>query len=691
MAGYALAIFLSSFLLFQMQPMIGKYILPWFGGTPGVWTTCMLTFQLLLLVGYGYAHWLAERLTLRRQGLLHLALLAVSLLFLPIILSDAWKPVGGASPVLRILGLLAVSVGAPYLLLSSTAPLLQSWYSRTHRDRSPYRLYALSNFGALLALVSYPFVFEPALTLGHQAWIWSFCYGVFALVCGGCAYHVCRAGRLKTVAATAEDEIDVTVPSWADSFLWLVLAACGSVLLLATTNQMCQEVAVVPFLWVLPLALYLTTFILCFDSPRWYRRYWFGPLLAAAIVVVTGLWAAGLAAPLWVQVVGHSAVLFVGCMVCHGELAAMKPHPKYLTRFYLMVAAGGALGGVMVSVVAPLLFTAYWEYPLGLAVCCALFLTGVWRDPSGWLYRGRPRWAWVALIAMFAGLTGSLGYEVVRESRHAVAQTRNFYGVLRVIPKLISKNGYAYVLRHGRTTHGLQFLNGGPNRWPTSYFGLESGVGLALRNHPRRGDDGEGNLRVGVIGLGVGTLAVYGKSGDVMRLYEINPDVVRLAERYFTYLKDSPAEIDVILGDGRISLERSLCSMGSEQFDVLVVDAFSSDAVPMHLLTRECYDLYWRHLKPDGILVMQITNRHVDLGPVVRGAANESGHEAVLVITHGDGDKGLYAAHWVLVTANRRFLENAAVVAGRTSWPADAPQPLVWKDDYCNLFEVLSD
>ncbi|MCX7426029.1 MAG: fused MFS/spermidine synthase [Planctomycetia bacterium] len=697
MAGYAAAILLSSFLLFQVQPLIGKYILPWFGGTPAVWTTCMLSFQVFLLAGYGYAHWLAGRLTLRRQGLLHLVLLAASLLFLPIIPADTWKPYGDEWPTWRILCLLGASIGAPYLLLSSTGPLLQSWFARTNAGRSPYRLYALSNAGSLAALVTYPFVFEPALRLGGQAWTWSACYGVFAVLCGACAVRVCRfrgsempADAIAATGAGAEDP-PVEPPGRMNQFLWLALAACGSVVLLATTGLMCQEVAVVPFLWVLPLALYLLTFIIAFDNERWYNRAVFGVLMVAGIAGATAVLYVGVSAPLWVQVAVYSGTLFVCCMVCHGEMVRLKPHPRYLTKFYLMIAAGGALGGVLATLVAPAVFTSFWEYHLSLVACCGLLLVTIFRDRTWGLYAGRPLWAWFGLAYVFAMLTGALAYQAIVDSRQALVKTRSFYGMLQIDEYSGGDNGPYYSLRHGRIMHGVQYLDEEKRRWPTSYYGPETGVGLAVRWHPRRWIDepDEGALRIGVIGLGTGTMAAHGKPGDVIRFYEINPDVIRLSSEYFTYRRDSAARVDVVLGDARISLERSLREQGSEQFDVLVVDAFSSDAIPMHLLTRECFEVYWKHLKPDGILAVHISNRNLDLGPVARGLAAEFGHEAALFDTSDDDARGVDAADWVLVTANREFLDRAEIRDARSPWPDDARPPLVWTDDFSNLFAVL--
>lgn len=703
MAGYALTILLSSFLLFQVQPLIGKYILPWFGGGPAVWTTCMLSFQVMLLAGYTYAHLIARWLSPYRQGLLHGALLAISLLLLPIIPAETWKPTGEQLPTWRILGLLAVTIGGPYLLLSSTGPLLQSWFARTHPGRSPYRLYALSNAGSLAALVSYPFVVEPALTLPGQAWTWSVCFMVFAALCGLCAWGIYRwegsppgANRGQTAPRNPDgddDETNPPPPDWPTVLLWLALTACGSVVLLATTNQMCQEVAVVPFLWVLPLALYLVTFIICFDGPRWYRRSWYGVFLVLAVVGATIVLFQGVSVDLWLQIVAYSAVLFACCMVCHGELVRLKPAPRYLTGFYLAVALGGALGGAFTTLLAPLLFTAYWEYHVGLVACCGLLLVVVYRDRCWPLYGGRPRWAWAILLLALAGLAAGLVTQAVLDSRSGLVRLRSFYGVLQVIRRLdVDNQDLPYLmLRHGRISHGFQYLQAEQRGWPTSYYGPHTGVGLAIRHHPRRASGGHrGHLRIGVVGLGVGTLAAYGRPGDLVRFYEINPEVVRLSQEHFTYRKDSPAKVEVVLGDARVSLERELRHGRPGRFDVLVVDAFSSDAIPVHLLTRECFQVYRDHLRQDGILAVHVSNRYLDLGPVVRRQAAELAQQAVLVDSDDDDPWGVHAANWVLVTGNRRFLDTPAVHSAVDPWPDQGPLPAAWTDDFSNLFKVLS-
>jgi hypothetical protein len=707
MFRYAATIFLSAFLLFQVQPLLGRYILPWFGGSPAVWTTCMLVFQMLLLAGYGYAHWLAERFSARTQATVHLALLSISLAFLPIVPSEVWKPTTSDAPVVRIVALLLATVGGPYLLLSTTGPLLQRWFSGSFPGRSPYRLYSLSNVGSLLALVTYPFVFEPWLTLGRQAQLWSFGYIAFGGACGYCALRVLRtapaidaAWQTGSLNSTA-DATSTTLlehPGRARLLFWLLSSAVGSVTLLATTNQMCQEVAVVPFLWVLPLAVYLLSFIICFDNEQWYRRVVFVPLLIGSVLFACFALEQGATWSLWKQVAAYTLMLFAGCMCCHGELVRSKPNPRYLTLFYLTISAGGALGGLLVAIVAPAIFHGYWEYHAALLGCVLVVLYGLGSDRDSHLYNGRPIWAWFVAFCSVVYLTVYLVKHITAVEETAIASARNFYGVLRVREDgvKVEANGKrneddAYrTLVHGRITHGLQYLTPRWRNEPVTYYGPHSGVGLAIAHHPRRKqvDVDVGPLRIGVVGLGAGTLASYGLTGETVRFYEINPVVEQFARQYFTYLQDAQATVEVVLGDARTTMEQELRSSGSQQFDVLAIDAFSSDAIPLHLLTSEAFAIYRRHLRDDGMLVLHVSSHHVKLNPVVRGLADQLGWETVLVDADEHKDLGEYRSEWLIVTNNREFLAKPEIIGARTEWPDDF-RPIVWTDDFCSLWQVI--
>ncbi|NQT53189.1 fused MFS/spermidine synthase, partial [bacterium] len=675
-----------AFLLFQVQPLIGKYILPWFGGGPAVWTTCMLFFQALLLAGYAYAHAIRTYLAQRTQVVVHVVVILAAAAMLPIIPSASWKPEASGDPTWHILALLAASVGLPYFVLATTGPLLQAWFSASYPGRSPYRLYALSNLGSLLALLSYPFLVEPLTRLRHQAIAWSLGFAVFGLLCARSAVQTWRLGPVERddtddPAADAEPP-----PTWPVRLMWLALAACGSLLLLAVTSHLCWDVAVVPFLWIVPLSLYLFSFVVCFDNPRWYARRVFWPALVVAVCQMVWLLSCGAAAKITWQILGYCGGLFVCCMVCHGELARLKPRPRHLTSFYLTLAAGGALGGVFATLVAPHIFVYYIELHIGLWLCCGLVALIYWRE------RGRARrWLTVAVsTALLLLLAYALGADVQRRIKNSLWLSRNFYGVLRVTaghhtPKGSREKQLYYKLQHGRINHGIQFADEALRRRPVSYYGEKSGIGLALR-HARRGSP----LRIGVIGLGTGTLAVYGQPGDVIRFYEIDPDVVRLARTRFTYLEESAAQCDVVLGDARLSLERELQRGEAQQFDVFAIDAFNSDAIPVHLLTREAFSITRRHLKPDGIIVVHITNRYLDLRPVIHGLGNEFGYRVAVIRSKRQQKRAIFPCVWAIVTQRDGFLDHPEVSAATSAWDEDWPLvPRLWTDDYTNLFQIL--
>lgn len=688
MAVYAVTIFLGSFLLFQVQPLIGKYILPWFGGSPTVWTTCMLFFQVALLAGYGYAY-LLSGMSGKRQGYMHAALLGLALLFLPIAPSAGfWKPLALESPLLKILLLLSATIGVPYLILSTTAPLVQHWFLRSFPGRSPYRLYALSNFGSLLALLSYPFLVEPNLTLKHQvtAWGWGFC--AFVLFCGWCSV---RMTRLPVIAGVHDSDLNTGTPliglASSDVLLWLLLSACGSAMLLATTNQLCQEIAVIPFLWVVPLALYLVTFIISFNNERACDRLLWGMLLIGAIVPACRVFHLGITVPLYVQILVYLALLFTCCMVCHSELARSKPDPRHLTAYYLIISAGGAMGGAFVALAAPALFSGFWEFPIFLAFSCLVILFTWFR--AG-VFAGAPRWLPFSLIAGELVLIIFVVNYLISYRSMSIFNDRNFYGVLRVV-KENDPNGERLSLMHGRVMHGTQFTSSDKEGLPTTYYGPGSAAGLALCYHPRRfaPDPQQRGLKVGIVGLGTGTLASYGKKGDIFRIYEINPEVIRISDRYFSFLRKSAAKIDVVAGDARIVMEDELKRNNPQHFDVLLIDAFSSDAIPVHLLTSECFAVYLKHLAQDGLLLVHITNRFLDLAPVVRAQAKAIGYRAELVKSAAVPEAAIGKAEWMILTRNQDFLAKAEVKSKLEPEPPPGAAPRLWTDDFASLWQIL--
>jgi len=664
---YAATIFLSSFLLFLVQPIIAKQILPWFGGSAGVWTTCLVFFQSVLLAGYAYADW-TTRLGPRRQAYLHVALLAASLACLPIIASSAWKPQGNEEPILRILLLLCATIGLPYFLLSTTTPLLQAWYWRRFQSAVPYRLFALSNLASLLALLGFPLLFEPAFDLRALGWSWSFVYGGFAVLCGAVGLMSANGAAAAAQSRTAAKPLAASLTA-VDQLLWLALAAMGSVILLAVTDHITQNISSVPFLWLLPLALYLITFILAFDHPRWYVR----PFFVVALLVLLpamGYFVQSLnlrvAAPLYL--VG----LFVTCMFCHGELAHSKPDPAHLTRFYLMISLGGALGAVLVAIIAPLVLPGYFE--LGITLLVLAFVAAMRLQRIA-------LWAGIAVAAVTSVLVvqGMFGY-----SHGMRVMERDFYGVVRTAdhPQPVPYRS----MYHGGIMHGGQLLGDSLRNTPADYFSPNSGYGrvfTSLREMtPRR------KLSVGVLGLGAGVIAAWMRPGDGLVFYEISPRVVDIARQEFTYLADTAARTEVVLGDGRLSLERE----PPRGYDVLGIDAFSGDSIPMHLVTREAMALYVKHIKPDGVIVFQATNRYIDLLPVVKRLAAEFGMEAVNISDSPEASEGpeywYSATDQVIVTRNQKLLawpridEVSDDIEDRASLPT-------FTDSHHNLLRIL--
>ena len=608
MPVYAATIFLSAFLLFQVQPLIAKFILPWFGGSAAVWSAALLFFQLLLLAGYLYAHCLIRYLKPKQQFWVHGSLLILSLATLPIIPSAMWKPSGGDDPTLRILLLLGATIGLPYGLLSATSPLLQAWYLRTHQGAIPYRLFALSNFGSMLALLSYPLVIEPRLALSRQALVWSIGYCVFAAAC------VFAAWRSRGGEAPAPAEVDAPSPTLAQQGLWIGFAACASILLLAVSSHLTQNIAPIPLLWVAPLSLYLLSFILCFESDRIYNRAIFLPLLIVSLYLLTrGIgWYENNAEPSRL-IPALCGALFVCCMVCHGELARRRPHPRYLTQFYLLVSVGGAIGGLFVALAAPRLFNSYYELPVAMVLCAFLVTCVLWTDmpgcvskipsmtvgvplemlepvPEFWLRHPTRTWLRAATVLATIAFAVILIRIEVADARLYTLSARNFYGVLRVLDQAESKYSPAQrLLIHGTINHGTQLKRPGGDRIPTSYFGTGSGINRAIHILGQRGP-----IRIGVLGLGAGVTATLARGGDTLHYYEINPLVVRIAQSEFGFWNACPAEKRLFLGDGRLVLE----AMPGEHLDLLAMDAFSSDSVPVHLLAAEAYRTYLRHLNP---------------------------------------------------------------------------------------------
>lgn len=784
---------LSAFLLFQVQPIISKFILPWFGGSPGVWTTCMLFFQVVLFAGYAYAHTLTL-LPRRWQGMVHGLLLGAAIAMLPIAPGDAWKPTGTEDPALRILLLLLASVGLPYFVLSSTSPLVQVWFTRTTGGANPWRLYALSNIGSLAALLSYPLFFEVHWDVLEQTTLWAVGFGAFvALSLAGVWLD-----RRQALEAEAPQVMDSPAPSaaevaandhpgWWRRLRWVLLPALASSVLLAATNHVCQDVAVIPFLWVVPLSLYLLTFIICFEHERWYVRIsvlWAVVALPVLFLTCTEHRLQG--KPVWTKfeqmlhthvqpvlnkVTGQDwnladidvtpnfiwelgwcfGAMFLACMLCHGELVRLKPAPRRLTEFYLLMSAGGALGGLFVSLGAPHVFTSFAEWPISLIVVSALvcvillravlkmrrwmewvllvLITGMTGGILGLMYdAGLLDWELVqkqidagqlpagALYGSLAGIALCiliLGWRLVRRGHlrpglfsamqltmlftfllmamsdlgfkkdEKIERVRNFYGMLSVSEDHYESEGQLLTYRelvNGGIIHGMQNLGNFLQEEPTTYYGHQTGVGKALDSIKEKG-----GARIGVVGMGAGTAACYARSGQSIRFYDINPDVVRIADKYFTYLADARkrgATVEVVVSDARLALEREK----SQQFDVLLLDAFSGDSVPVHLLTQEAFTIYDRHMKKDGIIAVHITNSYLVLAPVIEKIAAATGFKTTRIATELEGDHD--STDYILVTRNEAFLKATppSLVGTEVELKHDVR---LWTDRYHNLLRIL--
>jgi SAM-dependent methyltransferase len=667
---HAATIFLSAFLLFLVQPLLAKQILPWFGGAAIVWTICMVFFQLVLLLGYAYAHWIV-RMPGRRQVAIHIALLAASLLLLPVTPDVSWKPVGSESPVGRIIALLFATVGLPYFLLSSTSPLVQAWFARAFPGSSPYRLFALSNFASMLALLGYPFLFEPWFATQDQSLYWSMGFAAFVLCCGALAWRSRNLPALTVEGGQLASTAEEPAPTARQVGLWLALATMGSVMLLAVSNHLTQNISSVPLLWVVPLAIYLLTFILCFEANRWYRRdIYLGSLIWVLCVMAWFLADKSLQFRLLWHIFVFAIGLFFVCMFCHGELAMRRPGPKHLTLFYLVVSAGGVLGGVLVGIIAPITLPGYLELEIALTIVAALALGLNW---------SRPIPVVGLLVAVAAFTSGALFWRVKYFMEDTVYIERNYYGVLRVKENTMrmDESDLRYrSLVHGVILHGEQWLSEKYRRSATTYYKMTSGIGrvlLAFEGKP---------IKVGVIGLGAGSIAVYGDADDNYKFYDIDPAVEEVAYKWFTYITDTPAKVDIVLGDARLSMERE----PPQNFDVLAVDAFSGDAIPTHLITVEAFDTYLRHMKPGGVIVFHVSNRFLDLKPVLLAIAEKHGLEYAYL--HESGENGGTTSDWVAMTRDRSFILKPSIVE-ITEPVAPRPDWRLWTDSYSNLFQVF--
>ena len=662
-----ITIFAASFLLFALEPLNAKRILPWFGGTSAVWSVCLVFYQLALLAGYLYARLITRFLKPKQQVVIHITLILLALTLLPIGPSLRWKPTVNGHPSLLILEMLTATIGLPFAVLSATSPLLQYWLARSG-DRLPYRLFAWSNFASLSALLAYPLLIEPYLDAQQQSTYWS---AGFVLFAASCIVYALRTRKLPTSADLNRTEsLDTPRLSNTHRLYWLALSACGSMLLLSITNHIDENVAAVPLFWILPVAVYLVSFIFAFAPRNLYRRSLWLRLLAFALAMMAyAEYNTSSVLPLQISVPVFLAGLFIACVFCHSELYLLRPVETNLTEFYLFVATGGALGAVLIGLVAPQIFGGIYEFPLTMSLTGALALVLTWQTGS---------WS---LRLLWSGVTASMLVVVVLiyNSYHfnTVALRRSFYGSLRVLQSPNNDLDQVRSLFHGTVRHGDQFMRTSRRLQATTYYGPSSGIGILLREWQTL------PKRVAVVGLGSGTLAAYGFAGDNFRFYEINPQVIQLAQRSFYYLKDTRAHVDIVEGDARLSIEHEHVPL----FDIIVLDAFSGDAIPVHLLTKQAMQLYLNHLAPGGVLAFHVSNNFLELAPVVLMLADNAGFRCFDVKDTDDEENRVLASEWILVTNNNRILQNADLT-GHTTAISDRKLRL-WTDDYNSLLPIL--
>lgn len=729
---FSITIFTGAALLFLVQPMFARMVLPLLGSSPAVWNTAMVFYQAVLLAGYAYAHFTTRWLGLRRQSAWHLGVLLAPLLVLPIGLPHAWTPPTGANPVWWLLAVLALSVGLPFFAVAASSPLLQRWFSASrHRwADDPYFLYAASNLGSLLALVSYPVLVEPRLRLVEQSRWWTVGYAglvILTIICGVWVRRVGRKGSDPEADVTPND--DARIPG-RRRLRWLLLAFVPCSLMLSVTTYITSEIAPIPLLWVIPLGIYLLTFILVFARRRWPPHRWWVRAMPFAVLpvvmtLVMTLAAVSFQALVW-PVLLHFVGLFVVAMVCHGELALDRPPARHLTEFYLWISAGGVLGGMFNALLAPLVFPTVLEYPVTLFLACLLMPLRASDSSSRrarWLDVGWPVVLGLATAGFIVGLSAvkigsapltramifgvppllclsfsrrplrfALGIVSIfvattlafHPGLPALRVTRSFFGILRV--EVIPGRNPGHILRHGTTGHGVQSLDPRFRREPLAYFTRTGPLGQMMAALPN-----EAKQRVAVVGLGAGTLACYAAAGQQWTFYEIDPAVERIARdpRYFTFLQDCPAVVDVVLGDGRLSLQAA----ANGQFGLMVLDAYSSDMPPLHLITREALALYIRKLTPNGVLAFNITNRHLDLEPVLANLARDAGLFALCrrdtATTEDFNRSGKLSSAWVIM-ARDPVLVGDLIKDSRWQQPQHRGQTRLWTDDYASVFSAWS-
>jgi hypothetical protein len=669
---------LSGFLLFQVQPMMARYILPWFGGSATTWTVCLLFFQIALLLGYAYAYLFTKPFGVRAQIIIHVCIVAASLASLPITPSEAFKPTDASNPTWRILMLLLASVGLPYFVLATTTPLVQRWLAALGSE-TPSRLFALSNLGSFLGLVTYPAVVDLYLPTNSQTWWWSASYVAYAVLIAGFAaltfFMWNRAAKLDPGMPAAIQK----PPTWKDAGVWFLLSMLGSVSLLAVTNYITSYVAVNPFLWILPLSIYLLSFVIAFGRPGFYRPGLIGILYAIALAynffTATDY---GIDSAFGVIAINLVCFLFC-CLICQGELARRQPPPSALTFFYMTLAAGGAMGGVFVSVAAPVIFPDYWELPIGLIGVGILFVA-LYLPRSGRRLR-------LASAAMCLGILLAVGFVIlseVFEGDEVIDRRRNFYGVIQVEEADDDDAKAArYIMKQAGERQGEQFQAAELRDRAPCDFDQNSGIGRTMTFLQGRNPAG---LRIGVVGLGVGMLVSQGREQDSYQYYELNPQVPKLATEDFSFLKDTKSKVSIVLGDGRLSLERELKAGGPHNFDLLHIDAFRGNAPPAHLMTKEAFELYFKHLKPDGVLAVTSHRDYYDASSLFRGMADVVGAQVRWFPAAKSCSTGVGFA---IFSRSPDLFADEHVRARAGEWDDHDTSKIVWTDQKSSLMSLL--
>lgn len=687
---YFISVFISAFLVFQIQPIISKIILPWFGGGASVWTTCMLFFQFFLLVGYLYAYILTKIFSVKSQIVLHLACLLVSLFLLPNNIADIQNISISGQPTWAVLTVLFFSLSFPYLILSANTPLMQHWFTNETSGARPYRLYAISNVGSFLALVSYPILIEPFMPLDWQIKLWSSIYWLFVLIVGWICFIVIKQNN-KDRPCTPEQSIHSKIAFFRLT-LWFMLSALGVILLLSTTNALTQNVPPVPFLWLAPLAIYLLTYVLAFSHLGIYVRNFWLPFFMLLSFIALLIYFIGGQFDIITQLLIYLLILLCGCMICHGELNALKPQQGNTTLFYLVLSAGGVCGSFLVSFVAKSLFDEFLEFPLAIFSVLVLASASLWWIRQEELAEAKSSttsdvahssFSKLAVGSAVVGLVWLLAFINLNNQyqQYDIAKGRNFYGILTVKDITEGKVNERRLI-DGTTSHGSQALPVAKSAVPMSYYRPGTGVQLVIEEL-----SSDSKLQVGIIGLGVGALAAYGQRGDHYTFYELNPLVSDFANQYFNYLGSAKGEVEVKLGDARVTLQNEIELGQNNEFDLLIIDAFSGDLIPTHLMTREAFLLYQQHIKTQGVMALHISNRHLSLMPVIMQHSKNLNMQIMLFDTPGEGRE--HDAQWVVLTNNRQLLQSPKLISKQTVVAKEQYQQVLWTDDYSSLLPIL--